>query len=260
MKRKLPVDNLNQKSILNVIDKELILNKTIVSSSSSLMEDGTKPSDLMSRLITKEIRLCAEQLDIDYEELEAWITLQSNIPAKSILHALRIARQYKLDPLQEEVLLTKYQEEWQVSISVNGWIKLINMHPHFSGLTFVQSSEEKEGLPIWMECTIHRSDRAIPTTIREYMNEVRHETEIWQKMPRRMLRHRVLQQCARIALSIQLSESKTEKKPIDLNQESNNFHVPSNKITHHQASGGCKLLKEKLRMKTCLRERGGELG
>ena len=259
MKRKLPVKNLLQKSTFNTIFEESISNENRVASSIPPIEDGTKPSDLMSRLITKEIRLCAEQLDLDYEELEAWLTLQPSIPSKSILHALRIARQYKLNLLQEEILLTKYQEEWQVSISVNGWLKLINMHPHFSGLTFMQSSEEKEGLPIWMECTIYRSDRAIPTTIREYMNEVRHETEIWQKMPRRMLRHRVLQQCARVALSIQLSESKTEKKPIDLNQESNNSHATSSKVTHHQVSGGYKLLKEKLGLKTCLREKDGEL-
>ena len=261
MKRKLPVDNLSQKSNLNEISDESITNKKGVDSSSPLIENGyERPTALMDHIISKEIRLCAKELLQDSEELEAWITLQPSIPTKSILHALRTARQYKLDLLQEEVLLTKYQEDWQVSISVDGWIKLVNRHSAFAGLTFAQSTEEIEGLPIWMECTIYRSDRAIPTTIREYMTEVRHETEIWQRMPRRMLRHRVLQQCARVALSIQLSESKTEKKPIDLNQGSNNSHATSNKITHHQTSGGCKLLKERLGMKTCLRERGGKLG
>ena len=208
MKRKLPGENLLQKSTFNTIPKELISNKNRITSSRPPIKDDTKSTDLMSRLITKEIRLCAEQLDLDYEELEAWITLQTNIPTKSILHALRIARQYKLDLLQEEVLLAKYQEDWQVSISVDGWIKLVNRHPAFTGITLTQSSEEIEGLPIWMECTIHRSDRTIPITIREYMNEVRRESEAWQKMPRRMLRHKVLQQCARVAIGIRAPELK----------------------------------------------------
>jgi len=166
-----------------------------------------KPISLIDRLIQKEISLCSEQLCIDSEELQAWISLQTSAPAKSILHALRTARQYGLDLLQEEVLLTKYDEGWQVSISVDGWMKIINRHPTFAGLTFTQSSEEIEGLPIWMECAIHRSDRVMPTTVREYLTEARYESDIWQRMPRRMLRHRVLQQCARLAFGIALGNS-----------------------------------------------------
>ena len=51
-----------------------------------------------------------------------------------------------------------------------------------------------------MECTIHRSDRVVPITVREYLAEVRGESDVWKKMPRRMLRHRALQQCARVAI------------------------------------------------------------
>jgi hypothetical protein len=51
-----------------------------------------------------------------------------------------------------------------------------------------------------MECIIYRKDRSQPTAVREYFDEVKGEQAIWQKMPRRMLRHRVMQQCARLAL------------------------------------------------------------
>jgi hypothetical protein len=37
--------------------------------------------------------------------------------------------------------------------------------------------------------------------------EVQNDHAIWQKMPRRMLRHRVMQQCARIAFGIGMSEA-----------------------------------------------------
>ena len=185
--------------------------ENLTDSLSSIREECLdKPTALIERLIQKELRLCSEKLGLDKEETQAWITLQTGVPAKRILHALRTARQYALDPLQEEVLVTKYDKDWQVSISVDGWMKIINEHPAFAGLTFTQSTEEKEGLPLWMECTIYRSDRTIPTTVREYMTEVRNESEAWQKMPRRMLRHRVLQQCARIAFGISLMEARTD--------------------------------------------------
>jgi hypothetical protein len=56
--------------------------------------------------------------------------------------------------------------------------------------------------PVWMECTIHRSDFAVPMTVREYLSEVRTDHAIWDQMPRRMLRHKTFQQCARLAFGI----------------------------------------------------------
>jgi hypothetical protein len=42
--------------------------------------------------------------------------------------------------------------------------------------------------------------------IKEYLEEVRTDHPSWQQMPRRMLRHRVIQQCARLALGISSNE------------------------------------------------------
>ena len=168
----------------------------------SIKDDLSKPIELMDRLIKKEISTCAGLIGVEADELQAWIDLQIAVPAKSILTLLRVAKQYELDPLQEEVLLTLYDDHWQVSISVDGWIKLINKHPAFAGMSFTESPQTDQGLPLWMECTIHRFDRAIPTTVREYLAEVRYGSDIWNKMPRRMLRHRALQQCARLAIGI----------------------------------------------------------
>jgi hypothetical protein len=209
MSRKSLIDKSTEKPSAKMVPEEIAKSENVKDSLSPIREDcPDKLTALIDRLIQKEISLCSNQLCIDNEELQVWITLQTGAPAKSILHALRTARQYALDPLQEEVLVTKYDEGWQVSVSVDGWIKIINRHPAFKGLSFTQSSEEKEGMPIWMECSIHRSDRTIPTTVREYMTELRNESEAWQKMPRRMLRHRVLQQCARVAIGIRAPELK----------------------------------------------------
>ena len=183
---------------------EKIVGKTSNLSASNIKHDVSKPIALLNRLLQKEINSCAQLIGIDPEELQAWIDLQILAPAKTILSLLRLAQQYELDPLQEEILLTQYEDGWQVSISVDGWIKLMNKHAAFSGICFSESEESAEGLPIWIECAIYRSDRVVPITIREYLAEVRGEADTWKKMPRRMLRHRALQQCARLAIGISI--------------------------------------------------------
>lgn len=159
------------------------------------------PIDLIKRLIDKEVEQTAAQLGLEKAELQAWLDLQVMTPALTLLALLRMARDYELDPLREEVALALYDDShWQAFITVEGYSKLLNRHPAFDGITFTQSEETTNGIPIWMECTIYRKDRSKPFVVREYFEEVKGEQAIWQKMPRRMLRHRVMQQCAKLAV------------------------------------------------------------
>ena len=157
---------------------------------------------LFHSLIEKELAKAANQLDIDEKELQAWVDLQIEVPAKSILALLRSMQSLHLDPLSEEIGLTQYEDgHWQVFITIEGCSKLLNQHPQFSGLLFNQADTLIDGVPEWIECSIYRRDRTVPTTVREYLMEVRGENAIWQKMPRRMLRHKALQQCVRLAIA-----------------------------------------------------------
>jgi len=173
------------------------------------LENKTHPEHItpMDCLLQKEIRSYSKQLQIEEEELQAWLEYQVNVPHQTLLHLLRTAQEYALDLLKEEVLLTKYEDQWQISISIDGWIKLLHRHPAFSGLSFTESPEQENKIPAWIECTIYRSDQMMPMAIREYWIEVQNEGDIWKKMPRRMLRHRALQQCARLALGINPSNT-----------------------------------------------------
>jgi len=117
------------------------------------------------------------------------------------LTLLRMMQSLHLDPLCEEIGFTQYDDgHWQVFITIEGCSKLLNQHPQFNGLVFHQADTLVEGIPEWIECSIYRRDRIMPITVREYLMEVRGENTIWQKMPRRMLRHRALQQCVRLAM------------------------------------------------------------
>jgi len=151
-------------------------------------------------------------LKIDTIELENWCTQQETIPIKTMLTLLSQAKRYSLNPILGEIAYD-YSEElgWQVYLPIDGWITLILREPNFQGMVFTQAEREECGLPIWMECTIYRSDRVVPMTVREYLSEVKTNHPAWQQIPRRMLRYKALQQCARLSFGIsapELSESK----------------------------------------------------
>lgn len=159
------------------------------------------PIELLNQLIAKEIAITAKQLNLEEAELQAWLDLQVMAPKQTLLTLLRLARAHNLDPLKEEVALALYEDfHWQAYITVEGYCKILNSHRAFDGISFTESLEKSSDIPIWMECTIYRKDRSLPIVVREYFEEVKGEQAIWQKMPRRMLRHRVMQQCARLAM------------------------------------------------------------
>jgi len=158
--------------------------------------------ELFYSLIKKELAKAATGLGIDEAELKAWIDLQMDVPAKTILTLLRMMQSLHLDPLLEEIGFTQFEDgQWQVFITIEGCSKLLNHHPQFNGLVFNQANTLIDGVPEWIECSIYRKDREVPTTVREYYIEVKGENTIWQKMPRRILRHRALQQCVRLAMT-----------------------------------------------------------
>ena len=167
--------------------------------------DLSEAIGIFHELIAKEIVSAATLLEIAGQELKAWIDLQIEVPAKTILALLRTMQHWHLDPLKEEIGFTQYEDgNWQVFISIDGCSKLLNEHGQFNGLVFNQADTFIEGVPEWMECSIYRRDRIMPITVREYFVEVRNTNDLWQKMPRRMLRHRALQQCVRLAFAEKL--------------------------------------------------------
>ena len=96
------------------------------------------------------------------------------------------------------------------NITIDGWMKIINCHPAFAGIAFEEAGtlegQTPGAAPQYMSCTIYRSDRQIPIQVREYLLEAVSEHPLWKTMPRRMLRHRALQQCARLAFGISTPE------------------------------------------------------
>lgn len=156
----------------------------------------------MKPLQTAINNLCQTMI-LDPEEVQLWLDQHLGAPLYPQVQLLRLANKYQLDPLSDEVSLLQGQDQtYQAFITIDGWSKLINLHPQYAGMSLRDSTELINGIPTWMECTIYRNDRILPIVIKEYFEEVRTDHPSWQQMPRRMLRHRVIQQCARLAFNI----------------------------------------------------------
>lgn len=109
-----------------------------------------------------------------------------------------VAKEHGLNPLTKEIYFMKTKAgAIQPIVSVDGWIRKCNEHPQFDGLEFHDKIES--GKLHAIECSIYRKDRARPTTVTEYMSECSGQTGPWKSHPSRMLRHKALIQCARIA-------------------------------------------------------------
>ena len=155
--------------------------------------------------LTKSIERAAQVLALDPEELQLWLEQYPNLTPYTQIQLLRMATKYQLDPLSDEIGVMETNEGYQAFITIDGWVKLINSHEQYAGMSLREALIENSSNiqdPTWMECTIYRHDRILPIVVKEYLDEVKTDHPSWQQMPRRMLRHRVIQQCARLAFGI----------------------------------------------------------
>jgi phage recombination protein Bet len=113
-----------------------------------------------------------------------------------------VAQQHGLNPLTKEIYFMRDKHgNIQAIVGVDGWIKKCNEHPQFDGIEFEDIPGE-DGKLSAIKCRIFRKDRTRTTETTEYMVEClqkRDKVGPWQTHPNRMLRHRSLIQCSRIA-------------------------------------------------------------
>ena len=112
---------------------------------------------------------------------------------------LMVAREYNLNPLTREIHAFPGKGGGiQTITGIDGWAKIMNSHPQFNGLSF-EFERGDNGELIAVKAIIHRKDRDHPVEVTEYMSECRGATEPWKKWPARMLRHKAMIQCCRLA-------------------------------------------------------------
>jgi len=131
-----------------------------------------------------------------------------------------VANQYHLNPFTKEIYAFPDKGGIVPIVGIDGWSRLLNENAQFDGMKFEYSSTTAQidghhkPCPESITCIIYRKDRTHPTEVTEYLDEVYRAPFVknkgkqgeyvvqgpWQSHTKRMLRHKAMMQCARIAM------------------------------------------------------------
>jgi phage recombination protein Bet len=154
------------------------------------------------------IRTMAERYGVDPAKLKQTLTKtifpqDRDASDEQVIMFMIVANHYELNPFIKEIYAFPSKGGGIVPIvSIDGWLALINRQPTLDGIEFNDEMCEGDEEVFSITCRIFRKDRSRPIEVTEYMQECERETEPWRKWPRRMLRHKALIQCARVAFSL----------------------------------------------------------
>ena len=152
----------------------------------------------MTNALTTLTRTLATKLDMgDGADLIGTLkatAFKGQVSDAQMTALLVVANQYALNPWTKEIYAFPDKNNGIVPVvGVDGWSRIINSHPQFDGIEFEQNDES-------CTCIIYRKDRNRPIKVTEWMAECkRNGMGPWQSHPRRMLRHKAMIQCARLA-------------------------------------------------------------
>lgn len=154
----------------------------------------------MSTALTPLLNKFAQRYEMGATPAEVANTLKQTcfkgqVSDAQMVALLIVADQYKLNPFTKELYAFPDKNNGIVPVvGLDGWSRIINEHPQFDGMDFEMPADGSE-----YTCRIYRKDRKHPTSITEYMSECKRDTQPWRSHPKRMLRHKAMIQCARLA-------------------------------------------------------------
>lgn len=154
----------------------------------------------MSTQSTSALAVMAGRLQCDSSKLLDTLkaTVFKGATNEELMALTVVANTYKLNPLTKELYAFPAKGGGIVPVvSIDGWLRIINDHPQMDGLETSYELDEA-GQPLSCTATIWRKDRSRPVVVTEVLSECRRNTDPW-KMPFRMLRHKAIIQCARVA-------------------------------------------------------------
>lgn len=165
---------------------------------------------------TSVIVRMAQRFGVDADKMLTTLkatAFRGDVSTEQMMALLVVADQYGLNPWTKELFAFPDKRNGIIPVvSVDGWSRIINTKPQFDGMEFNEGPPNEKSIPEWIECVIFRKDRSHAIKIKEYFSEVyRPPIDVerngktfqvdtpWQSHPRRMLRHKAMIQCARLA-------------------------------------------------------------
>jgi phage recombination protein Bet len=154
-----------------------------------------KPQSVLARM--------AQTYGIEPEKMLGTLkatAFKGDVSNEQMMALLVVAEQYQLNPWTKEIYAFPDRNHGIVPVvGVDGWSRIINSHPMFDGMDFEEGPLSEQRVPEWIECKMYRKDRSHPICVKEYFSEVKRDVTPWKSHPRRMLRHKAMIQCARLA-------------------------------------------------------------
>lgn len=146
-----------------------------------------KPNSLHSRM--------AARFGVDEAEMMQTLkatAFKGQVSDAQMQALLIVADQYGLNPWTKEIYAFPDKGGIVPVVGVDGWSRIINENSQFDGMDFEQDAES-------CTCIIYRKDRGHPIKVTEWLSECKRDTQPWKSHPKRMLRHKAMIQCARLA-------------------------------------------------------------
>lgn len=168
---------------------------------------ATAPAPAPSRL-TGLMAQFAGKFNVDPDKMKGTLKATAfktgkndpEVSDEQLMALIIVSQQYNLNPFTKEIYAFPDNKGGIIPmVPIDGWIRIINEHPQLDAIEFRDSAEGGDEHNAWIECSITRKDRSKPVVVREYFAECKRNTGPWQSHPRRMLRHKALIQCARVA-------------------------------------------------------------
>jgi len=168
---------------------------------STKTEPKPEPTKQLAVARPSALTLMASRLNVEPEKMLKTLkdTVFKNASDSELLALVVISNEYGLNPLLKEIYAFPAKGGGiQPVVSIDGWIKITNRQPQLDGIEF-EMEFGADKLPTECTCVIHLKKRKHAVRVTEYYAECFRSTEPWEKMPRRMMRHKSLIQCARVA-------------------------------------------------------------
>lgn len=149
-----------------------------------------------------------------------------NVSNEQMTALLIVANQYGLNPWTNELYAFPHNGGIVPIVGVDGWSRIMNEHSQYDGIEFTFNKQEDS-----CTCTIFRKDRSHPIVVTEYLSECQRNTTPWKSHPKRMLRHKTMIQCARLAFGFTGIYDQDEAERIVENQRTDVTPKPTTSAT-----------------------------
>lgn len=211
----------------------------------------TRNHNTQPELLKEKLEHLASTIHCQERELLLWLDhIKARLPKQDsdqilfvLICIIHLIEKYELDPLLGDVQCWHEDGEMHFGISISGLMRLLHRQPQFCGIAFNESPDLGSGVPHWIECVITRTGQYPAYIAREYFEEVKKTSALWQEMPRRMLKHRAAQQAARYAFGIEFHQSFSLEQPSQRAPSNSHFaHTQYSNL----ANGRIRALKEVL--------------